>query len=166
MDDNKNEAHRRRTNIESFLHQSDAHGTNTQGEKKRGPRTLHSLVSNINSDHILPLLNLCCGLDGDGPYSATGLAKYAGSKVSFGSYALYADRLLDKLPVADGCFLNLACAPDPSPSDSGDESGDRVLPKRCGVDPAFMLKLLPCTCGLPCPNGCDTEIDGTDSCGE
>lgn len=47
------------------------------------------------------------------------------------------------------------------------ESGDRALPElRSGVDPAFMLKLLMCTCPLSCLNGCDIEVDGTDICGE
>lgn len=138
---------------------------NSEDKIKRGPPTLHP-ESNINFDHILPLLDLCCGLDDDGPYSAAGLARYAGSKASLGLYALYEDMLLDKLFATDGCLFNLVCAPDPSPSDSVDESGDRGLPERSGVDPMFMLKLLICPCGLPCPNGFDTEIDGTDICGE
>ena len=77
---------------------------NTADEKKRDPRTLHP---KINIDHILPLLGLCCEYDDDGPYSAAAVAKYAGSRASFGSNALYDDRLLDKLPALDGCLFNL-----------------------------------------------------------
>ena len=134
--------------------------------RKSGAHPRSTPQSNINFDHILPLLDLCCELDGDGPYSAAGLARYAGSKASVGSYALYDDRLLDRLFVADGCLFNLVCAVNPSPSVSVDESGDRSLPERSGVNPAFMLELLLCPCEPPCPDGCDTEIDGTDTCGE
>ena len=76
------------------------------------------------------------------------------------------DRLLDKLPAADGCLFNVGCAANPPPRDIVVESGDKGFPERNGVDPAFMLKLLLCTCKLPCLDGCDTEIDGTDICGE
>jgi len=117
-------------------------------------------------DHIPPLLDLCCEYVGDGPYSAAALARYAGSKASFGSYILYDDRLLDKLLATDDFFLNLGRAVNPSPGDSVGESGDRGLPERSDVVRAFMLKLLLCACELPCPDGCDTEIDGTDICGE
>jgi hypothetical protein len=120
----------------------------------------------MNFDHILPLLDLWCEFDGDGTYSAAALARYAGSKASLGSYALYDVRLLDKLLATEGCFFNLVWAPNPSLSDSVVESGDRGLPERSGVDPAFMLELLLCPCELPCPDGRDTEIDGTDNCGE
>lgn len=123
-------------------------------------------ASNINIGHVLPLLNLCCEYDGDGSYSAAGLARYAGSRASFGSYALYPDRSLDKLLATDGCFFNIGRTVNPSPSDSVVESGDRGLPERNGADPAPMLKLLMCPCELPCPNGCDTEIVGTEICGE
>jgi len=77
---------------------------------------------------------------------------------------LYDDRLLDKLLAADGCFLNLGRAANPSPRESVVESGDRGLPERSGVDPAFMLRLLLCTCEPPCLGSWDTEIDGTDIC--
>jgi len=136
-------------------------GTQGRAESTHAPLT----ESNINSDHILPLLDLCCEYAGDGPYSAVGLARYAGSRDSFGSYVLYDDRLLDKL-LAEGCLLSAGRIANPSPSVRVDESGDKGLPERSGVDPAFMLKLLLCICELPCLDGCDTEIDGTDSCGE
>jgi len=148
--------------------QSNGYGTtNTAGLGKTG--STHALPTRVRDKHhhILPLLDLCCEYVGDGPYSAAGLARYAGSKASFGSYALYDDdRLLDKLLATDDCFFNLGRAVNPSPSDGVDESGDRGLPERSGVVPAFMLKLLLCACELPCPDGCETEIDGTDICGE
>ena len=73
-----------------------------QTKKKRDPRTLHPEPT-VNTDHILPLLGLGCEYDDDGPYP---VAKYAGSRSSFGSYALYDDRLLDKLFAVDGCLFN------------------------------------------------------------
>ena len=138
---------------------------NTQDEEGRGPRTPHP-KANITIDYILPPLDLCCEYVGDGPCSAPGLTRYAGSKASFRSYALYDDRLLDKLLATDGWFFNPGRAPNPSPSDSVDESGDRGFPERNGVVPAFMLMLLIRSCELPSLDGCDTEIDGTDICGE
>jgi len=120
----------------------------------------------ININYPLPLLDLCCEYVGDGPYSLAGLAKYAGSKASFGSYGLYDDRLLDKLLATDGCFFRLGRTLNPSPRDMVDESGERGLPGCKGVNPAFMLKLLLCAGELPCLGACDTEIDGTDTCGE
>ena len=83
--------------------------------------------SNINSDHDLPLLDLCWAYVGDGPGSAEELAKYAGSSASLGSYGLY-DVLLDKLLVVDDCFLNLGCAVNPSPRESEVGSGDKGFP--------------------------------------
>lgn len=136
------------------------------GRRKKAGLRSSTAESTINIDYALPLLDLCCECVGDGPYSLPGLAKYAGSKASFGSYALYDDRLLDRLLATDGCFFNLGCTFNPSPRDMVDESGERGLPGCKGVNPAFMLKLLLCAGELSCLCACDTEIDGTDTCGE
>ena len=146
--------------------QSNGYGTRHRRQEKVGVHACSTAESNIGIHHILPLLGLCCGYVGDCPYSLAGLAKNAGSKASFGSNALYDDRLLDKLLATDGCFFNIGCAVKPPPSDRVDESGERGFPVCNGVNPAFMLKVLLCPCELPCLGDCDTEIDGTDTRGE
>jgi hypothetical protein len=164
---NKGEAHRQETNRGSSTYiqisRMDVAQDNTKREIAESMHTPPQ--SNINIDHVLPLLDLCCEYVGDGAYSLAGLARYAGSKDSFGSYALYDDRLLDKLLATDGCLFSPGSV-NPSPSDIVAESGERGLPERSGVNPAFMLKLLLWACELPRLGDCDTEIDGTDICGE
>ena len=134
--------------------------------RKGGVHARSTAESNINIRHTLPPLDPCCEYVGDRPDSPAGLTKYAGSKYSFSSYALYDDRLLDKLLATEDCFLNLGRTVNLSPNDRVVESGERGFPGCNGVNPAFMLKLLLCACELPGLGDCDTEIDGTDICDE